>query len=166
MIQEKSISWNQGFHGSEHPETAALRVRKEYVEKMIALKRENMDHVYAYLTALIDKAKEELGHARSGGSSGDHRRQALKQHIDEIAAYLKGQALEVPLPSTYGEVGGALRHHYVLEEVPAFFGQVKCVLDQWFDSHLIAVYDEMLTLVNLKRDQRPSRAPSGVQSPE
>jgi hypothetical protein len=167
MIQEKSVRWEQGFQGSEHPETAALRVRKEYVEKMIALKRENMDHVYAYLTALIDKAKEELGHARSGGSSGDHRRQALKQHIDEIAAYLKGQALEVQLPSTYGEAGGAaLRHHYVLEEVPGFFGQVKCVLDQWFDSHLIAVYDEMLTLVNLKRDHRPSRAPSGVQSPE
>ena len=158
MIEEKSVRWEHGFQGSEHPETAALRVRKEYVEKMIALKRENMDHVYAYLTALIDKAKEELGHARSGGSSGDHRRMALKQHVDEIAAYLKAQGLTVAPPRTYGETASAaLAHHYVLEEVPPFFGQVKCVLDQWFDSHLIAVYDEMLTLVNLKRDPRPER---------
>ena len=158
MTEQKSVRWDPGFHGSEHPETAALRVRKEYVEKMIALKRENMDHVYAYLTGLVDKAKEELGHARSGGTSGDHRRLALKQHIDEIAAYLKGQGLDVAPPRTYADIGeAALGNHYVIEDVPPFFGRVKCVLDQWFDSHLIAVYDEMLTLVNLKRDPRPER---------
>jgi hypothetical protein len=158
MIQEDPLKWEQGFHGSEHPRTASIRVRKEYVEKMIALKRENMDHVYAYLSELLDKAKEELGHCRSGGSSGDHRRMALRQHVDEIASYLAGQGLEIAPPATYGTEGGAaLQHHYVLEEVPAFFGRVKCTLDQWFDSHLIAVYDEMLTLVSLKNSGRPKR---------
>lgn len=148
MIQETPVRWSQGFHGSEHPETAAIRVQKEYVDTMITLKRENMDRIYAYITALLDKAKEELGHSRSGGGSGDQRRMALRQHVDEIAAYLKGQALDIELPPTYGEAGGAqLRDHYVLEQVPAFFGRVKCVLDQWYDSHLLAVYDEVVILV-------------------
>ena len=167
MIQDQPSNWDAGFHGSEHPKTASIRVRKEYVEKMIALKRENMDHVYAYLTELLDKAKEELGHCRSGGSSGDHRRLALRQHVDEIAAYMKGQGLDIPLPSTYGEeAGAALAEHYRLEEVPPFFGRVKCTLDQWFDSHLIAVYDEMLTLVSLKtapRSKRPVSLNSEVE---
>lgn len=151
MIQDNPKDWSQGFWGSEHPETAALRVQKDYVDTMISLKRENMDRIYGYINALLDKAKEELGHARSGGSSGDHRRMALKQHVDEIAAYLKGQALDVQLPRTYGEAGGAnLAQHYVLEDVPAFFGRVKCVLDQWYDSHLLAVYDEVVILVRPK----------------
>ncbi|MCC6926533.1 hypothetical protein [Novosphingobium sp.] len=151
MIQQNPKDWSQGFWGSEHPETAALRVQKDYVDTMISLKRENMDRIYAYINTLIEKAKEELGHARSGGSSGDHRRMALKQHVDEIAAYLKGQALDVQLPNTYGERGGAnLGHHYVLEDVPAFFGRVKCVIDQWYDSHLLAVYDEVVILVKPK----------------
>lgn len=151
MIQHNPKEFSQGFWGSEHPDTAALRVQKDYVDTMISLKRENMDRIYAYINALLDKAKEELGHSRSGGSSGDGRRMALKQHVDEIAAYLKGQALDVQLPPTYGERGGAnLAHHYVLEEVPAFFGRVKCVLDQWYDSHLLAVYDEVVILVRPK----------------
>ena len=167
MIQEDPTGWDRGFHGSEHPKTASIRVRKEYVEKMIALKRENMDHVYAYLTELLDKAKEELGHCRSGGSAGDHRRMALKQHVDEIGAYLKGQGLEIALPATYGPEGGeALEKHYVLDEVPPYFGRVKCVLDQWFDSHLIAVYDEMLTLVTLKNAPRPKRAAAAPEPGE
>ena len=65
MIQQNPKDWQQGFWGSEHPETAALRVQKDYVDTMIALKRENMDRVYLYLTSLLDKAKEELGLARS-----------------------------------------------------------------------------------------------------
>jgi hypothetical protein len=110
-----------------------------------------MDRIYNYINALLEKAKEELGHSRSGGGSGDARRMALKQHVDEIAAYLKGQALDVQLPATYGERGGAqLAHHYVLEDVPAFFGRVKCVLDQWYDSHLLSVYDEVVILVRPK----------------
>ena len=157
MIQNNPKDWSQGFWGSEHPDTAALRVKKDYVDTMIALKRENMDRIYAYLTGLLEKAKEELGHARGGSS--DHRRYALRQHVDEIAAYLHGQALQIDLPPTYGENGGAaLRGHYVLEAVPQFFGQVKCVLDQWYDSHLIEVYDEMVAMVNLKRPAPPPSA--------
>lgn len=155
MIQQDPAAWNQGFQGSEHPDTARIRVRKEYVETMIALKRENMDRVYGYLTGLLDKAKEELALAR--GSSADNRRAALRQHVDEIIAYLKGQALEVTLPQLYSEsAGAAYAGSYVLEEIPPFFGQVKCVLDQWYDSHLIEVYDEMVGLVNLKKS--PVRA--------
>ena len=46
MIQDNPANWSQGFWGSEHPQTAALRVKKDYVDKMISLKRENMDRVY------------------------------------------------------------------------------------------------------------------------
>ena len=87
----------------------------------------------------------------SGGQSADGRRLALKQHIDEIAAYLKAQALEVDLPRTYPQAEGSTAvSHYVLEEVPPFFGRVKCVLDQWYDSHLLSVYDEVVILVRPK----------------
>ena len=121
---------------------------------------ENMDRIYVYLTGLIDKAKEELGMARSGGQSADSRRHALKQHVDEIAAYLKAQALQVDLPRTYPQQeGSAAGGHYVLEDVPAFFGRVKCVLDQWYDSHLLSLYDEVLMLVKPK-GAKPAGAPS------
>ena len=33
MIEEKSVRWEHGFQGSEHPETAALRVRKELADR-------------------------------------------------------------------------------------------------------------------------------------
>ncbi|MDE2437086.1 MAG: hypothetical protein KGM49_12570 [Sphingomonadales bacterium] len=145
MKQEDPVQWSQAFQGSEHPETAALHVKKSYVDTMISLKRENMERVYSYLMGLMDKAKEELGHCRSGGSSAEHRKLALRGHIDEIFAYLKGQALDVAAPEK-GEDG-----HFVLDGVPGFFGRVKCVLDQWYDSHLIAMYDEMVTLTNLKK---------------
>lgn len=152
MIQDNPSSWGPGFYGSEHPETAALRVQKEYVDKMVSLKRENMDRVYEYLTGLMEKAKEELQHAR--GANNDHRRAALRQHIDEIGAYLKGQALNVTMPSIY-PAESPFRGTYNLDEVPGFMGEVKCVLDQWFDSHIIAVYDEMVTLVNMKKLTHP-----------
>ena len=159
MIQQNHKEFSQGFWGSEHPETAALRVQKDYVDTMIALKRENMDRVYLYLTGLLDKAKDELGLARSGGGSGDSRRMAMRQHIDEIAAYLSGQALDLERPPTYPEAAGAsYKGHYILEEVPAFFGRVKCVLDQWYDSHLLAVYDEVVILVNPKTATNANRA--------
>lgn len=147
MIQENPEKWppvtHGAFHGSEHPDTAALHIKKAYVDTMISLKRENMERVYSYLMGLMDKAKEELGHAR--GSQADHRRAALRQHVDEIAAYLKGQALDVAPPARNSD------GTYVLDEVAGFFGQVKCVLDQWYDSHLIAMYDEMVILTNLKK---------------
>ena len=160
MIQHNPKEFSQGFWGSEHPETAALRVQKDYVDTMVALKRENMDRIYLYLTGLIDKAKEELGMARSGGQSADSRRQALKQHVDEIAAYLRAQALQVDLPRTHPvPEGSTATAHYVLEDVPAFFGRVKCVLDQWYDSHLLSLYDEVLMLVKPK-GAKPAGAPT------
>ncbi|MEQ1494695.1 MAG: hypothetical protein ABL912_02895 [Novosphingobium sp.] len=162
MIQDNPANWSHGFQGSEHPETARLRVEKDYIERMVSLKRETMDRTYAYLCGLLDKAKEELGHARSGGSSGDHRRQALRQHVDEIAAYLQGNDLKVDLPPTYSaETHPALKTHYILEEVPQFFGKVQCVLDQWYDSHLIALYDEMVVLTRLK----PKSAANPMRQP-
>lgn len=163
MIHQDPTNWSQGFQGSEHPDTARVRVRKEYVDAMIALKRENMDRVYVYLNGLMEKAKEELALAR--GTSADGRRAALRQHIDEIIAYLKGQSLDVPPPQLYGEkAGAAFAESYVLEEIPSFFGQVKCVLDQWYDSHLIAVYDEMVALVNLKKSASANPSPANLEA--
>jgi hypothetical protein len=164
MIQDNPADWSQGFHGSEHPETARLRVEKDYIEQMIALKRETMDRSYAYLTGLLDKAKEELGHARSGGQSAEHRRLALRQHVDEIAAYLRGHSMKVDLPETYSaETNPALKGHYMLEAVPRYFGQVQCELDQWYDSHLIALFDEMVVLTRLKPKSPPNPARQPVQ---
>lgn len=144
MNQENPLAFGPAFHGTEHPHTAAQRIKKDYVDTMIALKRENMERVYAYVSGLMDKAKEELGHTRSGGSSGDHRKLALRGYIDEVAAYLKGQALDVALP------GVASDGHYEINDIAPFFGRVKCVMDQWYDGHLIAMYDEMIVLTNLK----------------
>jgi hypothetical protein len=151
MIQENPANWSQGFWGSEHPDTARLRVEKDYVETMVALKRENMDRISVYLNGLMEKAKEELNLARAGNN--DVRRAALRQHVDEILAYLKGQALDVVPPPKHEEKDGPQhKGHYILDDIAPFFGRVRCVLDQWYDSHLIALYDEMLTLVKLKKD--------------
>lgn len=142
------MAWTQANWGSEHPATAKLRVEKEYVDRMIALKRENMDRIYEYLSSLLASAKEELGHARAGNN--DHRRAMLRQHVDEVVAYLKGQALEVTPPARQDN------GMYVLDDVSAFFGRVKCVLDQWYDSHLIALYDEMIVLMKLRGRAAPA----------
>lgn len=148
MLHQNPTDWSPGFHGSEHPDTARLRVEASHIERMVALKRENMDRIAEYLNGLIDKAKEELGHARAGNN--EHRRAMLRQHVDEIIAYLKGQALDVTPPPQYGE--GANKGHYILDEIAPFFGRVRCVIDQWYDSHLLALYDEMLKLVALKKE--------------
>ena len=95
---------------------------------------------------VMAKAKEELGHARSG--SNELRKIALAQHIDETVSYLCGQGIEIEAPETRAEGG---RQSYLLESVPAFFGRVRCVLDQWHASHMIELYDEMVTLVKLKK---------------
>jgi hypothetical protein len=145
-MQHKPIAFGQAFWGSEHPDTARLRVQQDYVDKMIALKRENMDRVSSYIDDLMAKAKEELGHARSG--SNELRKIAMAQHIEEIVAYLRGQGIEIQPPAAEGT--GA-RRSFALDEVPAFFGRVRCVLDQWHGSHMIELYDEMVTLVKLKK---------------
>lgn len=154
MIQDNPNGWNQGFWGSEHPDTARLRVRKDYVDTMIALKRENMDRIFSYLNGLMDKGKEELAHARTGNN--EHRRAALRQHVDEIRAYLKAQSLDLEPPATYTD--GPLMGSYNLDDISGFFGRVRCVLDQWYDSHLMTVYDEIVILVNPKK--RPAAAPA------
>ena len=146
MIQHKPMDFGQAFWGSEHPDTARLRVQQDYVDKMIALKREHMARVSQYVDELMAKAKEELGHARSG--SNELRKIALAQHIDETVSYLCGQGIEIEAPETRAEGG---RQSYLLESVPAFFGRVRCVLDQWHASHMIELYDEMVTLVKLKK---------------
>lgn len=146
MIQHKPMDFGQAFWGSEHPDTARLRVQQDYVDKMIALKRENMDRVSQYIDDLMAKAKEELGHARSG--SNELRKIALAQHIDETVSYLRGQGIEIEGPESRTE---GSRRSYLLEDVPAFFGRVRCVLDQWHASHMIELYDEMVTLVKLKK---------------
>jgi hypothetical protein len=150
MIQHKPAEFGQAFWGSEHPETARLRVQKDYIDKMIALKRENMDRVAAYIDEQLAKAKEELGHARGGNN--DLRRLTLTALIEEIVAYLKGQAIEIQPPSIHSDAHpGGPKGTYALDEVSAFFGRVRCVIDQWYDNHLIELYDEMVTLVKLKK---------------
>lgn len=147
MIQDNPTNWGPGFYGSEHPDTARLRVKKEYVETMISLKRENMDRIFTYLNGLMDKGKEELTMARAGNN--EHRRAMLRQHVDEIIAYLKAQSLEVEPPAVHDS--GQTAGQYQLDEISGFFGRVRCVLDQWYDSHLMSVYDEIVILVNPKK---------------
>jgi len=103
------MDFGQAFWGSEHPDTARLHVQQDYVDKMIALKRENMYRV---------------------------------------VSYLRGQGIEIEAPESRTEGG---RRSFLLEDVPAFFGRVRCVLDQWHASHMIELYDEMVTLVKLKK---------------
>jgi hypothetical protein len=147
VIQDNPNSWGPGFYGSEHPDTARLRVKKEYVETMISLKRENMDRIFDYLNGLMDKGKEELAMARTGNN--EHRRAMLRQHVDEIIAYLKGQSLDVEIPAVHDD--GPMQGQYQLDGISGFFGRVRCVLDQWYDSHLMSVYDEIVILVNPKK---------------
>lgn len=150
MIQENPKDWAQtAFQGSEHPDTARLRIRKDYVDKITALKRENIDNIYQYLTVLLEKAKEELQHCRS--SSNDHRRAMLRQHIDEVVAYLNGHNIGIKAPGRYDDTNSLFdKGMYILDEIPAFLGEVKCVIDQWHGNHLSKVHDEVAMIIDLK----------------
>ena len=140
--------WSAAFANCEHPETARLHIQRSYVETIAGLKRQSTDQSYAYLTGLIDKAKEELGHARS--ASNDLRRATLQQHIDELVAYCSGHGINVRLPNRNGEaLGQTLAHYYVLDEVPAFLGEIKFLIALWYDGALTKVHDEMLALTGL-----------------
>lgn len=140
--------WSSAFAGSEHPETARLRIQRDFVETIAGLKRQTTDQSYQYLTGLIEKAKDELGHARS--ASNDLRRATLQQHIDELVAYCAGHGINVRLPNRNGEaLGQTLAHFYVLDEVPAFLGEIKFLIDLWYDGALAKVHDEMLALTGL-----------------
>src|SRR5688572_26546938 len=96
MKQDNPMTWSRDMPGSEHPETARLRLGKETIDQLTAIKRESMDNTYRYINELVGKAKEELAHARS--ASNDHRKILLAQHIDELIAYLKGHNFELATP--------------------------------------------------------------------
>lgn len=160
MKQDNPTSWPRDFQGSEHPETARLRLGKEAIDQLTAIKRESMDNTYRYINELVEKAKEELTHARS--SSNDQRKILLAQHIDELVAYLKGHNFELATPRwAEGEADKKGTRTYVLDDVSAFFGQVRCLVDQWHSDHLAKVLKEIAILQNLQeRTSRQRRAAS------
>ena len=156
MIQDNPMSWPSDLRGSEHPDTARLRLGKETIDQMLAMKREGMDGIYKYINELVDKAKEELQHARS--SSNDHRKTLLAQHIDELVAYLNGHNLPLE-PPKMAEGGNGGPRTYVLDEVSSFFGQVRCVVDQWHADHLAKVVKEITILQYMQeRNTRKRKA--------
>lgn len=140
--------WSSAFTTCEHPETARLHIQRDFVNMIAELKRHTTDQSYNYLTGLIDKAKDELGHARA--ASNDLRRATLQQHIDELVAYCSGHGISVRPPNRNGEaLGQSPAHFYVLDEVPAFLGEIKFLIDLWYDGALTKVHDEMLALTGL-----------------
>ncbi len=144
--------WSAAFAACEHPETARLRIQRDFVETIAKLKRQTTDQSYFYLNGLIDKAKDELSHARS--ASNDLRRATLQQHIDELVAYCAGHGIRVRLPNRNGDaLGESLANFYVLEEIPVFLGEIKFLIDLWYDRAMIKVHDEMLALTGLGPDQ-------------
>jgi hypothetical protein len=143
-----SQPWAPEFTTCEHPETARQRIQRDYVETIAGLKRESLDQSYTYLTGLIDKAKEELGHARS--ATNELRRAALQQHIDELVAYCSGHGIAAQLPNRNGDaLTQSLASFYVVEEIPGFLGEIKFLIDLWYDQGLAKVHDEMLALTGL-----------------
>ena len=155
MIQDNPMSWPSDLRGSEHPDTARLRLGKETIDQMLAMKREGMDKIYIYINELVDKAKEELQHARS--ASNDHRKMTLAAHIDELVAYLAGHNLPLDPPKL--ENGGQGARIYVLDDVSSFFGQVRCVVDQWHADHLAKVVKEITILQYMQeRNTRKRKA--------
>ena len=154
MKQDDPAKWIRENPSSEHPETARLRLGKDTIDQLAAIKRESMDNVYRYINELMEKAKEELGHARS--ASNDNRKVLLAQYIDEIVAYLKGHNIEVDPPRQHEREGDrAGPRLYVLDDVSGFFGQVRCILDQWLADHLDKVHKEIAIAHNLQ--ERASR---------
>jgi hypothetical protein len=144
------VAWSSDFVGTEHPDTARLRLQHDYIATITALKRESIDQIYAYLVSLLDKAKEEMAHARS--STNDHRRGLLQQHVDELIAYVEGHGMNPKLPTVYGDAKGeAQANFYVIEEVPAFLGQVKFMIDLWYQKGLAKVHDEVAVLMGMNR---------------
>jgi hypothetical protein len=140
--------WSSDFARCEHPETARLHIQRGFVETIAGLKRQTIDQSYKYLNGLIEKAKDELAHARS--ASNDLRRATLQQHIDEMVAYCAGHGINVRLPNRNGDaLGQSLAHFYVLDEVPSFLGEIKFLIDLWYDGALTKVHDEMLALTGL-----------------
>ena len=158
MKQDNPIVWSHDMQGSEHPETARLRLGKETIDQLTAMKREGMDNIYRYINELVDKARDELQHARS--SSNDHRKTLLAQHIDELVAYLRGHNIELDPPRQAPGGDGKAARAYVLDDVSAFFGQVRCLVDQWHSDHLAKVLKEVAILQNLQERTSRQRRPA------
>jgi hypothetical protein len=144
----EKLGFGPDFAGTEHPETARLRIHQEFVDSIIGIKRLTFDQNYAYLCGLLDQAKVELGHARS--ASNDVRRATLQQHIDEIVAYCSGHGIRPKLPNRNGDkLSEALATFYVIEEIPSFLGEIKLLIDLWYEKQIDKVHEEMLALTGL-----------------
>ncbi len=89
----------------EHPDTARHRIQRDFIMAVSSLSRETVDRRYAHLVGLIERAKEELGHARA--ASNEARMAAMQQNIDELVAYVAGHGISAPLPNRKGDAGAA-----------------------------------------------------------
>jgi hypothetical protein len=38
----------------------------------------------------------------------------------------------------------------VIEEIPGYIGEIKCIVDQWRAKQLDGLYDELLKLINFR----------------
>ena len=136
------------FAAGEHPDTARHRIQHDFIMTVTGLSRESADRKYAYLTRLIERAKEELGHARS--ASNEMRMAAMQQNIDELDAYLEGHGIRAKLPNRHGDDASAsLAKFYALEEIPAFLGEMTFLIDLWYEQELAKVHEELLKLTGL-----------------
>ncbi|MFN4114172.1 MAG: hypothetical protein ACK4GD_09545 [Sphingomonadaceae bacterium] len=137
-----------GFAAGEHPDTARHRIQHDFIMQATSLSREAVDRRYAYLTRLVERAKEELGHARS--ASNEMRMAAMQQNIDELVAYVSGHGIRAKLPNRNGEAGPAsAANFFVLGEIPAFLGEMSFLIDLWYEKELAKVHDELLKLTGL-----------------
>lgn len=142
------VPWSEEFTACEHPDTARHRIQHQYIMAVSELSRESLDRKYGYLQRLIEKAKEELGHARS--ASNETRMAAMQQHIDELVAYVESYGIRSTLPNRNGESGSpSIASFYVLEEIPAFLGELNFQIDMWYEGELAKVHDELLKLTGL-----------------
>lgn len=143
-----SAPWSTDFAASEHPDTARHRIQREFVFAINGLTRDTIDRRHAYLCGLIDKAKEELAHARS--SSNDLRRASVQQHVDELVAYVSGHGIVARPPNRNGDSTSAnLSSYYVIDEIPTFLGEIRFMIDLWYEKELAKVHDELLKLTGL-----------------
>ena len=143
-----AAAWGADFAGSEHPETARHRIQHDFIMAACTLSREAADKKYAYLQRLMERAKEELGHARAASNEG--RMAAMQQNIDELIAYIAGHGMHPKLPNRNGENGPvSSANYFVLEEIPAFLGEVSFLIDMWYQGELAKAHDELLKLTGL-----------------
>lgn len=136
------------FAAGEHPDTARHRIQHDFIMAVTRLSREPADRKYAYLCRLIERAKEELGHARS--ASNDVRMAAMQQNIDELIAYAEGHGIRAKLPNRNSdEVAANRAKYFALEEIPAFLGEMTFLIDLWYEQEIAKVHEELLKLTGL-----------------